>query len=122
MARIVESPPLGKYVTISDKDDLPKPGDHAFAHGMDEEELIQVIISPDNIYGSAVHPEHTCAYIKNRDPQKMMTKEPDKQISVAIVRDDSSYEAHVVTSYNTDYLTKTVNVNDVRYTNKNRLR
>lgn len=122
MARIIESPPLGKYVTISDINDLPIPGSHPFSHGIDEEELVQVVISPDNIYGSATHPEHTCAYIKSRDPQNMAKYDPDMQLSVAIVRDDSNYEAHVVTSYNTDYLANTVNVNDVRYTNKNRLR
>ena len=79
---------------------------------------------PDHIFGHQSIVDR-CEYVRARregEDGYLFDKNPKNCLCVAAVEYDSVDTGHVVTSHYTDKLSRTINVNDVRYKNKNNLR
>jgi hypothetical protein len=108
--------PLYRCITVSDSNIA---GSHPFKHQVDPLELEKTISQPDSIFG---HTEYStrCCYIRCRKPEDGFDEENDlNHMCQAVVEMDTPIDGHVVTSFYTDWLSKTVNVNDKKYKNKN---
>ena len=110
--------PLYNTITVNDVD---LHDEHPMKHRVDPKDIELSITSPDHIYGHSNFPERS-AYVRTRREGEngyCYNIDPENCMVVTAVEYTSADAGFVKTSFYTDYLSKTVNVNDVRYKNKN---
>lgn len=106
--------PLSNSISVSEND--AGVGDHPLRHGVAVAAIRETIEKPYRVYGHSYFPER-CHYVRRNyegapDP---VPKDPKQEMCLAVVEYTDSDKGKVVTVFYTDWLTDTVNIDDVKY-------
>ena len=106
--------PLRNTIFVSSG--VTKAGDHPLKHGVSIEAIVETVQNPYRIYGHIRFPE-VCHYVRIHydDVPDPTPKDPKQHICVAVVEYTGSSVGQVVTAHYTDWLSKTCNVDEVKY-------